>query len=209
MYAFEHLKGGLLIYKNFILSANWFDTELLNGEIPVSEECSTSPQGLQICRFPEKETLFSDTPKNIWIDWEALRSRAISCTEPCIINEALSPLMVYDTPIELENANCSLPECLIASSEQITVHGTVHTSGNITVLARGDATINSFHVDRTAGALIISSQGTVRILNSDRQPRITILQALPDEPITPVPLAETFTSPLTIIDGIRGARVIE
>jgi len=209
MYATEYLKGGLLIYKTFLLSAEWFDKELLTSGIPQSEECSTSPGGLQICRFSEIATLRSDTPKNIWIDWEALRSKAESCAEPCIINEPLSPIMVYDTPIELTNAYCILSECMLASSQHITIHESVISTGNITILARSDITIGSINVKSGAGALIISSQGGVRILNPDIHPRITILQAFPVDPPLSAPLAEKFTSPLTIIEGVRSVRPIE
>ena len=209
LYAFGHVKGGLVDYKTFIVSAQWFDNELLTARIPLSEICSTSAQGLQICLFPSKSTLFSDTPKNIWIDWETLRSRSTPCKEPCIINEVLPPFQFYDTPIELANAYCTLPSCMIASSGQIRIQGSVSSVGNITVLARSDIIIGSVTNGKSAGALIVSSQGTVRVLKPDIESAATILHAFPADPSTPGPLTEDFTSPITIIEGVRAVRKIE
>jgi hypothetical protein len=153
-------------------------------------------------------TLFSGTPQNVWIDWDSLLSAGSSCDETCIVQEALLPLMVYHVPVELENAYCTLPQCMIVSSGHITIRGTITSTGNTTVVARSDVTIGSINIDKNAGALIISSQGTVRILHSDIQSGTTVLQALPAEPVIPKLLAKDFTSSLTIIQGIRTVRTI-
>ena len=209
LYALAYLKGGLTAYKTFVTSAQWFDDELLTARISESEECSTSEQGIQICTFPSKSTLFSDNPKNLWIDWDTLLLQATQCPDPCIVSEILPPLLVYDTTIEIANAYCTLPNCMLASTEQINIHDTLDTTGNITILARGDITISSIHVPKNAGALIISTQGTVRVLNSLSTSAITIVHAFPDDQSAFPPLTETFTSLLPIIEGIRGVRVIE
>jgi hypothetical protein len=209
LYALEHVKGGLMAYKTYLLSTQWFDDELLTTGISQYEECSTTVQGVRICQFPSRSTLFSESPKNIWIDWETLNSKVTPCVEPCIINEALPPLLVYDKPIELANAYCILPDCMIASSEQIRIHGTVATSGNITLLARSDITISSINIQKNSGALIISSQGTVRVMNPVLEPGITTVSAFPDEQSTLSSLTDTFTSPLIIIEGVRTIRANE
>lgn len=203
MYGAEHLKGALLIYKTSILSGRWFENEVRDATMKQPEQCSTSTNGLKICRFQPMKTLFSDNPKNIWIDWDALRSKENFCNEPCTIPEELTPLAVYHIPVELNNASCTLPQCTIASSENITISETVTSAGNISIVARGDITIGSMIIGENAGALIISTQGTVQILKSDIQSRATILQAIPADPVTPAQLARNFTSRLTIIEGVR------
>jgi len=212
LYALGNAQSGLRTYKTFITSTRWFDEELISAAMPLSEICDTSLKGVQICQFRPAVELYSNqkektSPQNTWIDWDALTTNITPCKDPCLVDEALPKLSVYDHPIEFANATCLLPECTIASTEQITINNQVNSVGNITILARGNITLNAIALEKEAGALLISTQGAIEIKSPPPELKLTIVRQFSIEPLISSPLPKSFSSQISIIEGIREVRV--
>jgi hypothetical protein len=132
-----------------------------------ASECQTTFDGFEICL------------QTLWLNWDVLLEKHTVCDPTCTVVAPLSITNSYVGNVELPPSFCPEPECVLASTKNVTILDSISVLENLTIVAVGDITLDHYHGDQPGMVTLISTQGNVHIKNLTTMKNLQVISFFP------------------------------